>query len=537
MRALCSVNLLFDGCARASRSLDVSVVPSLSFAAVGERETAEQVTRSAGRGFASILAAKLYFLVAGYAIVVSLSWILGRALYGVYGLVVGAISVLDNVIVTGTIQAVSRYTAADEEQAGAIKAAALKLQVLLGGGVAVLFAFGAPWIARFERDESLTPYLRLAAGIVLCYAFYSVFIGSANGLRRFGIQAALDALYATIRGLLIVGLAAAGYAVWGAVGGFVAASCVIVVVAASVIGVRDLRAGFPVWTLARFVGPVMLYLLLVNLAMFADLFLLKRLSTELVQPGVEGAEVVNATIGSYVAVQQLARITYQALISVTFVVFPLVSRSSFQADQESTRSYVETTMRYSFILAAGIAVSFVALPAQVLRVPFPVEYQVGADALALLAPGYVAFSLFIVGTTILNAAGRLRLALTATGAMLAAVAAICWLLIPTTASPSGALVTAAAGATAGMVLGWIIVSAVLRRHFGATTPKLTTLRVLLAASVAVAIGRLLPHSSRVVTLAECLLVVGCFFLVLVVTRELGRRDWERVARVVQRQGK
>lgn len=493
----------------------------------------EQITRSAGRGFASILAAKLYFLVAGYAIVVSLSWVLGRALYGVYGLVVGAISVLDNVIVTGTIQAVSRYTAADEEQAGAIKAAALKLQLLLGGGVAIAFALGAPLIARFERDETLTPYLRLAAGIVLFYAFYSVFIGSANGLRRFGVQAMLDAVYATIRGALIVGLAWAGYAVWGAVGGFVIASAIIVVVAAAVIGVRDLRAGFSVWTLARFVVPVMLYLLLVNLAMFADLFLLKRLSSDLASAGT-GVEMVNATIGSYVAVQQLARITYQALISVTFVVFPLVSKSTFQDDRESTRSYVGTTMRYSLILAMGIAVSFVALPGQVLGVPFPEEYQIGAVSLSLLAPGYVAFSLFIVGTTILNAAGRLRQALTATASMLVAVVALCWTIIPMASTPSGALTAGAIGASGGMLVGWFVVSVVLRRQFGATTPALTTLRVLLSAGGAVALGRFLPHTSRVVTLLECLLVVLCFGLGLLLTRELGREDWERLMRVLRR---
>lgn len=501
-------------------------------ATVSSPESSEQIARKAGQGFAFILGAKLYFLVAGYVIVVTLSWVLGRALYGVYGLVVGAISVLDNVIVTGTIQSVSRFTSADEARAGAVKAAALKLQLLVGGGVAVIFVLSAPWIAAFERDPSLTPYLRLSAGVVLCYAIYSVFVGSANGLRRFGTQAGLDAFYATLRGLLIVGLAAAGFAVWGAVGGFVAASLIIVVVAAVVIGVRDLEGGFPAMTLVRFAVPVMIYLLAVNLVMFADLFLLKRLAAGV---GAGAVDLSNELAGAYVAVQQLARITYQALLAVTFIVFPLVSRSTFDEDREATRSYVATTMRYSLILSVAIAISFVALPAHVLAVPFAPEYQVGAPALAVLAPGYVAFALFIVGTTILNAAGRPRLALSITCAMLVVEVTVCWAIMSAATTQGELLQGAAVGATVGMGVGSLLTTLALRRSFGASEPLLTVVRVGLAAAAAVAVGRLLlPQVSRLVTLAECLAVVAVYGVILLISGEVGRGDLERVLVVVRR---
>ncbi len=494
----------------------------------------EEIARSAGRGFAAILAAKLYFLIAGYAIVVTLSWVLGRALYGVYGLVIGAISILDNVIVTGTIQAVSRFTAEDESRAGAVKAAALRLQLVLGGSVALLFLSFAPAIAAFERDPTLTPYLRLAAAIVLCYSIYSVFIGSANGLRRFGTQAGLDALYATMRGVLIVTLAALGWAVWGALIGFVAASAIIVVIAAAIIGISDLERGFRAWTLARFALPVMGYLLLVNLAMFADLFLLKRLAGETLGIDVNG---VNALAGSYIAVQQLGRISYQALLSVTFVIFPLVSRSTFDNDSQATGRYVATTMRYAVILSVAIAVALVALPAQVLAVPFSPDYQIGAPSLAILAPGYVAFSLFIVATTILNAAGRHGLSLIVTFAMLASEVLACWVLMPRAETSSGLLVAAAAGAAIGMGVGWLAASVTLRATFGAAEPWSTLLRVSLAAGAAWAFAQLLPTSTRLATLAECVAVVLVYLIGLVVLGELGRVDLDRVNAIFRRRTK
>jgi O-antigen/teichoic acid export membrane protein len=497
------------------------------------QETAsDQVTRRAGRGFMAIMAAKLYFLFAGYAIVVALSWVLGRGMYGVYVLVVGAISVFNNVIVTGTIQAVSRFTARDDAQAGAVKLAALKLQILVGGGVAAAFALAAPLIARFERDPSLTPYLRLAAVIVLCYAFYAVFVGSANGLRRFHVQAGLDAFYATIRCALIVGLAAAGFGAGGAVAGFVAASMIIVAVSAVVLGVRDLRGGVSPWEIARFVFPVMAYLILVNLAMFADLFLLKRIAGEALGLGAEAASEV---AGSYGPVQQIARVTYQALLAVTFVVFPLVSKSTFEADQEATRGYVRTTMRYSLIMGVAIAVVLVALPGPVLAVLFPPEFQSETLALAVLGLGYVAYSMFIVGTTILNAAGRKWLALGAAAAMMIAVVGLCWLLLGRATTSAGIQLAAAAGAAIGMGLGWLLVSIALRRVFGSAIPLATLLRVALACAGAAAVGHfLLPQGSRVMTLAECAVVEVVYLGLLVATRELGRADLSRVSKVLKR---
>ena len=43
-------------------------------------------------------------------------------------------------------------------------------------------------------------------------------------------------------------------------------------------------------------------------------------------------------------------------IAVTFVVFPLVSRSTFTDDRETTKRYIQVTLRYSLIFATAIGV-------------------------------------------------------------------------------------------------------------------------------------------------------------------------------------
>src|SRR5690606_30666813 len=79
------------------------------------------------------------------------------------------------------------------------------------------------------------------------------------------------------------------------------------------------------------------------------------------------ADVQNAY---YAAVQNLARLSYQAIIAATFVVFPLVSRSTFTDDREATRRYLEVTSRYSLMFAGMIAVVMAANPADVLALVY-----------------------------------------------------------------------------------------------------------------------------------------------------------------------
>src|SRR6185503_18664453 len=83
------------------------------------------------------------------------------------------------------------------------------------------------------------------------------------------------------------------------------------------------------------------------------------------------ADVENAY---YAAVQNLARLSYQAIIAVTFVVFPLVSRSTFTDDRATTRRYIEVTTRYSLIFAMVIAVVMAANPEDVLGLVYAHDY-------------------------------------------------------------------------------------------------------------------------------------------------------------------
>ena len=93
---------------------------------------------SAGRGLVFITAAKLWFMVAGYVVQFALPRALGSpARYGVWVVVLSVLSPVNNVMVHGDHPGRLQVHLGDRRAAGAVMRAALKLQALLGGGIAL----------------------------------------------------------------------------------------------------------------------------------------------------------------------------------------------------------------------------------------------------------------------------------------------------------------------------------------------------------------------------------------------------------------
>ncbi len=525
---------------------------------------ASQEAKQAGRGVIFIAFAKLYFILVGFVIEFGLPLILSIVVLGSYKVVTSSVNWLNAVFITGTIQAVSRFTAQRPEHARQIQLAGFRMHVVVALPVAAAFVLATPLIARLLQDDLKRGPMMLAGLIGLGYAFYAVFVGTANGKKEFHKQAGLDITMATLRAIGILGMTAAGLGVTGAITGWLFATGAMLVISSFVVGLpvgaRASGERQPLKPMIGYFVGVAVYLILLNLILAVDTWLLKSLSThwfEAREADLEAAvarvapawaqglaasihpsALADSQVGFYGVVQNFARLSYQLIIAATFVVFPLVSRSTFADDRDATRRYITTTVRYSLIFAAGIASVIAANPGPILGIPYGAAFaEAGASALTVLSLGSVAFAVFAIAGTILNGAGLTRPAIVSAAVTLVLAAAANAAVIPRFEPGPELLLACAAATGSAMLVGAAVSGWFLSRHLGAFMPARSAARVVTAVAVALGAARLLPFGSPLLTLIEAG-VVGCVFLaVLVVTRELGAADLRAVTGLARRGGK
>ena len=490
----------------------------------------ESAAKTVGRGVMFIGFAKIYFMVTGAIQRFLLNNILGAANLGDFSTVNSFVSIINNTVVQGTIQGVSKPTAEDDARAGAVQRAGIRLQGGLGLLLAVIILGGSTALAAFWKTPRLATYFRIAALIPLLYAVYSVFVGSANGLRRFGTQATFDISFSTLKTILLVGLAVVA-SVTGAFIGFVAAAAIILVVAARVMRLPATGEPFPMRRIATFMGAVVAYTALLNLALNSDLLLLRRFA--LSAPGVDA--VTAATVaGNYEALRTFAILPYQALLVVTFVIFPLVSRATFAADRDATRAYVSQTMRYALILAGLMGIVLAARPSTLFGTIYKPDLRAGAAALPILVTGQCCLALLSVACSILNASGRTRAPLVLMIVTLAIGAGGIALFVPRAEAGTPMLITAASATAIATATGLAAALVVLRTQLGGMPPVATFARVALALAGAVVAARLVPGHGKLVGFAVMALVGIAYVAILVVTREFGPEDGAKLAKVFGR---
>ena len=180
----------------------------MSAEAPPKAEPAESAAKIVGRGVMFIGFAKVYFMLTGTVQRLLLdAHRRRRPTSATSRWSTTSSRIPNNTVVQGTIQGVSKPTAEDDARAGAVQRAGVKFGAVLGLLLALVLIAAAPIVAARYQTPRLTTFFRIAALIPLLYSIYAVFIGSANGLRRFRTQASFDVGFSTMKTILLLGCA------------------------------------------------------------------------------------------------------------------------------------------------------------------------------------------------------------------------------------------------------------------------------------------------------------------------------------------
>lgn len=465
------------------------------------------------KGGLSLGFAKLFFLIAGYAVSIALTRLVPPGTFGDYTVVSQIIAIPNMVLIQTLLFAVSRPMSA-EFDAGlpsydGLRRRGFRLAAVLGGLVAVVFILGADLLAEYAlKDPSLAGALRMVGIIPLIYAAYAVNVGTLNAIRKFQFQAGLDIFMAMTKTTLIVGAAAMGFGLAEILGGFTFAS--LLAFALSILFVARCRprtAGGgtgPLPAMAEFTGLLLVFTAGVNLLQALDLVLLKQFTTTAAQKDA---------VGFYSSANLVARVPYSMMNAVSLVMFPLIASLQAQSDRAQIERYVTATAKVSvFLLCFMSSVGAGAAP-EVQRLLFPAAYGEAAGELRLLVWGMSGYSLTVTAAWIFNSSRRSKLALLLIAVPLAVVSAAGLVLVPQSFT-SGAATAVAIGGAAGAVVSLVA----LARSLGAALSPVFLVKLLGAVALVEVVSRAWAPTSKLLILVKLALLAGAFLAAIVVTR-------------------
>lgn len=509
-----------------------------------ERGSTDEAARTAGRGGLAITFAKVYFILQGLVQQVALPRVLGLDGYGALSSVLSAASITYNPIVTASIQGVSHAVAraTPEEQPAAVRRV-FALHAALAVLSSAAFFAAAPSIAEFMHAPHIVASLRVVSLVLLFYGVYSPLIGVLNGRRRFVAQASFDVVFATFRtAALIAGgvfFARSGRGVEGAVTGFVAVAGGIFVASAFVIGFGKRGAGGPsVKKHLAFLAPLLAGQVLLNLLLQADLTLLRRFAGEAAQAIGLPAAAADPLVGTYRATQLYSFLPYQLLISVTFILFPMLAAAHQAGDRAAVARYVSTGVRVALLVAGAMVSVTSGLSGPLIRLVYSAEAaELGTRSMQILTLGFGAFAILGVFTAVLSSLGRER-----AGAMVILVAfvlvvASCFTWARGVPFGERILWRTALSTSSGLVLSTTCAAVLVYRTAGTVVSKATAFRVVVATAIAIFAARSLPAGGKIITLVFCAVVAALYAVCLVVLGEVGRADLTALGNIAGRGGK
>jgi len=349
--------------------------------------------------------AKIYFMITGYVFQVIIARLLTKSMIGMFNYVNSVISPINMIMVQGGVQTASHFISkSDEEEYNDIKNKVLKLFFSIAISLFIIMQFFADNISNLiTKDAKNSIYFRIALIIVLFYSLYAVLIGVFNGQKKFKNQALFDISYSTIKILSVSIFLVLGFKLYGLFWGWVSATILITILAFLFSKmIKSKKSKFSYKDLFKFSLPIIIsqsfFYILLNL----DTWMLGILSNK-------SEVLING--GNYLTITTLSRIPYQIVISITFIIFPFISKLSEMKDNSLIKSYIESSLRYSILIAAPFVILISSYPSIFLKIIYGVDFVENSVYLSILVVGILFLALFMINITIITASGKPKISM------------------------------------------------------------------------------------------------------------------------------
>ena len=445
--------------------------------------------------------------VLGYVFNVVLAWLLPASDYGIYGVALAISGILCIFIIYAFPWSVVKFLSAEKEQEKRVSVFKTALLANFLTALVISGLFYCIYFFLFSSSDIPLPVIFVLISIVLIFSIRSIYLRTLHGLMRFEQMGAVSVVEVVVSVAAGLGLVYLGYGVAGALAGELIGGIVVMIIALYLL--RD----FKFWQgkdwanvkVLSFAWPMFLGMVGITLLSKIDILGLKYLSQGLIP---------SQSVGHYQAVRVLAMIPLFLAGGIMGGVFPFISRHH----EEGGLGYLVSSLRYVVLLLLPVAVVLVLLPASIIGLFFPHDYVASANALRVLAVGGACLAVIQVLTSGFQALGQpgipVRALMLATGVQIASLVVLV---------PRFGLVGAAASTAIACLSAMVWLLSRLANIYQLKPKNSQIAKLILALAVTGLFLSFFPHSSRILTVLDCVLA-GIIYLSLLIVLRLVRED-------------
>jgi len=345
------------------------------------------------RGSIFLITAYVIFYSSSYLIHFVLARIISPTTYGTIGVILAILTVLQIFLINGVPTAAVKYLS-EGVNGKEIRDKSLILQLIYTLLISFLVFIGAPIIADLLNDPAYIPFIKFLPIVIFIRSFNQLLNSFFNGYREFKRQSIHMAIDSFPRVLFVFVFVYVGYGIYGVLGGYAAASLIGLIYAIIVFESKKTNKSISYRQIVKFSFPVIIYSVLFHLITSLDLFFIKS------------SNISGECVGFYTSARVLS--TIFTIISITFslTLLPSISHSFSTGDMKSTKSYIQTSLRYLFMVFMPAALIISVYSKKLLSLFFTAEYANAGNALSILIWGWFFLQIFFVLSAIINASGK-----------------------------------------------------------------------------------------------------------------------------------
>ncbi|MDY6864652.1 MAG: flippase [Halobacteriota archaeon] len=465
---------------------------------------------SAAKGSAVMVVAFFVTAVLNYVFNVGAGWLLSPEDFGVLGVSLSFLMILQLFTSSGFPQTTMKFLAEDRSDKTRILKTSLFGNLFLGviSGLIFYMLFRSGFIELGEKYDPIILIITLTV-IITSVAFVIQF--TLQGLFKFN-ESAYVAIVGTVTKLVFgIGLIIVGFGVFGAMVGMLISSVCILVI--SLFYTSDLKfwkePGWSDFSIFKFAAPMFIGTFSLALLMQIDILGVKFLVTE-----ASSDEMA----GYYQSALVLARTPTWIMGAVMGAIFPFISNNSTK-NREDAKVYINKSVRYAFIFVIPISLVFFLIPEASIYLLFPENYLPAAPALAIISIGMALYVLITIFLNSFQALGEPNIP-----SFFLSLSVIIQILLLILLVPIFGIVGAALSTTIACLVGLVSLTLVYVGIYRPGMNKNDVFKVLLSFTLMGMTLLIFPHSTRIYTLLDVVVSGGVYLAIIMIFGLITKED-------------